>query len=166
MESFNLWLLQEYDYPTLKKDCLFNLVLTEVQTEQRFDRFIWGDKSISDWFLFNFYSKSQQCFDWLFQCYSSVFYVLEAVARRCSVKKLFLEISQNSHENTCARVSFWIKLDVFDLSLRPANFLWKRLWHRCFPVNFVKFLRTPFLTEYLRWLILIFELHQKGLMHP
>ena len=21
----------------------------------------------------------------------------------------------------------------------------KRLWHRCFPVNFVKFLRTPFL---------------------
>ena len=26
----------------------------------------------------------------------------------------------------------------------PANLLKKRLWHRCFPVNFVKFLRTPF----------------------
>ena len=25
--------------------------------------------------------------------------------QRCSIKKLFLEISQNSHENTCARVS-------------------------------------------------------------
>ena len=28
--------------------------------------------------------------------------------------------------------------------LRPATLLKKRLWHRCFPVNFVKFLRTPF----------------------
>ena len=29
--------------------------------------------------------------------------------------------------------------------LRPAALVKKRLWHRCFPVNFVKFLRTPFL---------------------
>ena len=29
-----------------------------------------------------------------------------------------------------------------------------RLWHRCFPVNFVKFLRTPFLKEHLWWLLL------------
>ena len=29
--------------------------------------------------------------------------------------------------------------------LRPANLLKKRLWHRCFPVNFVKFLLTPIL---------------------
>ena len=35
---------------------------------------------------------------------------LEAVAQRCSVKKLFSEISQNSQENTCARFSFLIKL--------------------------------------------------------
>ena len=34
----------------------------------------------------------------------------EAVAWRCSVKKVFLEISQNSQENVCARVSFLIKL--------------------------------------------------------
>ena len=27
----------------------------------------------------------------------------------------------------------------------PANLLKNRLWHRCFPVNFAKFLRTPFL---------------------
>ena len=33
--------------------------------------------------------------------------------------------------------------------LRPATLLKKRLWHRCFPVNFVKFLRTPFFTELL-----------------
>ena len=36
----------------------------------------------------------------------------EAVVRRCSVKKVFLEILQNSQENTCARVSFLIKLQA------------------------------------------------------
>ena len=30
----------------------------------------------------------------------------------CSVKKMFLEIAQNSQENTCARVSFLIKLQL------------------------------------------------------
>ena len=29
----------------------------------------------------------------------------------------------------------------------------KRPWHRRFPVNFAKFLRAPFLTERLRWLL-------------
>ena len=29
--------------------------------------------------------------------------------------------------------------------LSPATLLKKSLWHRCFPVNFEKFLRTPFL---------------------
>ena len=29
--------------------------------------------------------------------------------------------------------------------LRPATLFKKRPWHRCFPVNFAKFLRTPFL---------------------
>ena len=61
-------------------------------------------------------------------------------------KKVFLEISQNSQENICARVPFLIKLQ--------ATLLKKRPWHRCFPVNFVKFLKSPFLTEHLRWLLL------------
>ena len=34
--------------------------------------------------------------------------MVEAVARRCSVKKVFLEISRNSLENTCARVSLFL----------------------------------------------------------
>ena len=29
--------------------------------------------------------------------------------------------------------------------LRPATLLKRRLWHRCFPKNYVKFLRKPFL---------------------
>ena len=36
--------------------------------------------------------------------------------------------------------------------MRPATLLKKRPWHRCFPANFEKFLRTPFLTEHLQWL--------------
>ena len=44
---------------------------------------------------------------------SEIFYFeIEAVAQTCSVKKVFLEISQNSQENTCARVSFLIKLQA------------------------------------------------------
>ena len=37
---------------------------------------------------------------------------------------------------------------------RPVTLLKKRLWQGCFPVNFVKFLGTPFLTEHLWWLLL------------
>ena len=38
--------------------------------------------------------------------------------------------------------------------LRPVTLLKKRLWHRCFPVNFVKLLRTPFIIEHFWWLLL------------
>ena len=43
--------------------------------------------------------------------------------------------------------------------LRLATLLKKRLWHRCFSVNFAEFLRTPFLTEHLRWLLLNNPIH-------
>ena len=35
---------------------------------------------------------------------------IEAIIWRCSVKKILLKISQNSQENSFARVSFQIKL--------------------------------------------------------
>ena len=38
--------------------------------------------------------------------------------------------------------------------LRLATLLKKRLWQRYFPVNFAKFLRTPFFTEHIWWLLL------------
>ena len=38
--------------------------------------------------------------------------------------------------------------------LRLATLLKKRLQHRCFPVNFVKFLKTPFSIEQLWWVLL------------
>ena len=39
----------------------------------------------------------------------------EAVVWRCSVKKVFLEISQNSQENTCAGDSFLMELQASHL---------------------------------------------------
>ena len=42
---------------------------------------------------------------------------LEPVVRSCSVKKVFLKISQNSLENTCVRNSFLIDLRVSGLQL-------------------------------------------------
>ena len=38
--------------------------------------------------------------------------------------------------------------------LRPVTISKKRLWHRCFPFNFAKFLRIPIYIEHLRWLFL------------
>ena len=49
----------------------------------------------------------------------------EAATRGVLYEKVFLEISRSC--------------------LRPATLLKKRLWHKCFPVNFVKFLRRSFL---------------------
>ena len=38
--------------------------------------------------------------------------IAEVVAPMCSVKRVFLKISQNSQENTCTRVSFLKRLQV------------------------------------------------------
>ena len=64
----------------------------------------------------------------------------EAATRGVLLKKVFLKILQNSQKNTCARVSFLIKLQALRL-----QFFKKRLWHRCFPATFAKFLRATFL---------------------
>ena len=41
----------------------------------------------------------------------------EAAQKKCSVKKFFLEILQNSQENTCTRESFCIKLQASGLQV-------------------------------------------------
>ena len=70
---------------------------------------------------------------------NSLYQNTEAVVQRCSVKKVFLEVSLNSQENTCNSL-FFNKV----AGLRPATLIKKRLWFMCFPVNFAKFLRTTF----------------------
>ena len=70
---------------------------------------------------------------------------------------MLLEISQNSQENTCARVSFLKKFQASNFIKKvpqACNIIKKRdsvtgvfLW-------IAKFLTTPILTEHLRWLLL------------
>ena len=42
---------------------------------------------------------------------------------------------------------FLIKLQAWRTIIK------KKLQHRCFPVKFAKFIKTPFLTEHLQWLL-------------
>ena len=68
----------------------------------------------------------------------------EAVAQRCSVKKVFLEISQNSHENTCARFSFLIKLHA-----EACHFINEKTLAQVFSCEFCKVSKNTFFTEHL-----------------
>ena len=42
-------------------------------------------------------------------------------------------------------------LIILLIGLKAATLLKKRLWHRCFPVNLVKFLGTTFYIELFIW---------------
>ena len=61
---------------------------------------------------------------------------------------MFLKILQNSQDSPSARVSFLIKMQacqsLYCNKVRSATVLKKGIWHRCFSVNFAKFLRTSF----------------------
>ena len=63
----------------------------------------------------------------------------EAVAQRCSIKKVFLEFSQNSQENTCARVPFLIKLQV-----SSCNFIKKETPGQVFSCEFCEIFKNTF----------------------
>ena len=57
----------------------------------------------------------------------------------CSVRKGVLRnIAKFTGKHLCRRLFL------------PATLLKKRLWDRCFPVNFVKFFKNTFYTEHLR----------------
>ena len=61
------------------------------------------------------HKKIENCF--MKEIVKESWIISEAVVKRCFVKKVFFEISQNSQENTCGRVSFSIKLQAWGLQL-------------------------------------------------
>ena len=71
-----------------------------------------------------------------YKIWTKYFFVIwaEAVARRFSVKKVLLKISQNSHENTCVWVSFLIKLKA-----ETSNFIKKETLAQVFSYEFEEF---------------------------
>ena len=48
---------------------------------------------------------------------NNILVMSEVIIRRCSVKKVFLEISQNSQESNCTRISFLIRQQALGLQL-------------------------------------------------
>ena len=63
----------------------------------------------------------------------------EVVTRSCSVEKVLLKIFKNSQENTCARVSFLIKLQT------PGNFIIKEALAQVFSYEFYQIFMKTFL---------------------
>ena len=68
-------------------------------------------------------------------------YSSEAVTQRCSVKTVFLEISQNSQKNTCARASFLIKLQA---EAEACNFIKKEALEQVFSCEFCEISKNTF----------------------
>ena len=64
-------------------------------------------------------------------------------------KRVFLEISQNSQENACARASFLIKLLAY-------NFIQKETLAQVFSCEFYEILKNTFFIEHLWWLLLYY----------
>ena len=93
---------------------------------------------------FKIMKNLQECF-----CAGVVFYRSSCLEIFC--RKGFLRnVAKFTGKHLCQSLFF---TKVAGLRLRPATLVNKRLWHRCFPVNFGKFLRTSFFTEHLRWLL-------------
>ena len=60
--------------------------------------------------------------------------------RKCSVRKdLLRNFAKLTGKHLCQSLFFT------EVGLRPATLLKKRLWHKCFPVNFAKIFKTSFL---------------------
>ena len=66
--------------------------------------------------------------------------------RKCSVKTVFLEISQDSQENTCRRVSF-NKV----AGLRSVTVLKEETMAQVFSCEFCEISKNTFFIEHLRW---------------
>ena len=73
--------------------------------------------------------------------------------QRCSVNKGVLRNQTKFTGKHLCQSLFSSKVT----GLRSATLLNKRLWHKCFPVNFAKLLRTPFLQSTSGRLLLVFE---------
>ena len=76
---------------------------------------------------------------------------------RCFVKVL-LEISHNSQENTCVRVSFLIKLQA-----EATNFIKNEALAQMFPCEFSKISKNTFFIEHLCILIVLSQMLQSWL---
>ena len=71
--------------------------------------------------------------------------------RRCYIK---ISVFRNVAKFTGKHLHQSLSFNKAQGQARPATILEKRFWHRCFPVNFVKFSRISFLQNTVGWLLL------------
>ena len=88
----------------------------------------------------------------LFIGYSFLEDILETAVPRCSTKQMLLKLAMFLGKHIYRRLLFNIVADS-----QPVILLKWRLHHGYFPMNFSKLLRTPFLQDTSKWLVLIFR---------
>ena len=106
---------------------------------RKWSTFIWGKKTNTKYKREVWYTKQENIF-W-------------------NVSIHLLLLRSNHLEVFCKKGVLWNFAKFTGKQLCQSLFFNKvagnRLWHKCFTVNFAKFLRTPFLKEHLRWLLLV-----------
>ena len=99
-------------------------------------------------FIFKIFTeKTRLFFPMLRQCEAdnfNVYYVFSNCLTKICKKDVFRNFAKFTGKHLYQSL-FFNKV----VGLRPATLLKKRLWYRCFPVNFAKFLITPFIIEHL-----------------
>ena len=81
----------------------------------------------------------------------------EAVVRKCSVKRVFLNILQNSEENNCARALFSTKL--------RGDYCRKEIAAHVFSYKICEIFKNIFLKEHLRMTVLDMKFFKQFLTH-
>ena len=100
---------------------------------------------LKDYVTVSFYSV------WIKKLYYC--HIFRSSHRTCSVRKDALRnFAKFIGKHLCPSL-------FFNKVAGPATLLTKRPWHRCFPVNFAKFLRTPFIQSTSRRLLLYIALY-------
>ena len=106
-------------------------------------------------------------FFWYFNSRYLVYEASEAVVQRSSRQGVFCakgvlkNFGKFTGKHLCQSLFFNKVAD-----LRLAALLKRRLWHRCFPVDFANFLRTSISTEHLQCLLLKFiSNHTKEMLY-
>ena len=89
----------------------------------------------------NFIKKESQTYVFLWICeISKNTFFLQNTSDGC-----FCRFSMTGETRQTGPLQKEPSVGIPSKSLRPATLLKKRLWHRCFPVKFTKFLRSSFL---------------------
>ena len=122
---------------------------------------------VMEWFLIGNFQKLPNIYDWAFCEISSRLLAVTYFCKKtyitdiwwgpplclflvsCSLTGLIHDtklgklLKKGAYRNLTKVTGKHLYHSLF-FSLRPETLLKKRLWRRCFPVNFAKFLRAPF----------------------